>query len=218
MLMVWRSVLDQTNTTYDVGELLVKAREEYRGMISLKTWAPHDRIPKKSKSNKDIAALLANAEAQKAQIKALTAAVRENKTGKRSNAAIRQNGFQGTRPTNKHDWKLQYGEDKDFDDKTSFMDWLHKAPTGSSKSVKKNDIWWYWCPKCLRWSSHKSTECTRTSKREKPTAFANVASRMTDARSDSNSESEMEWSDENIEVSHPRKKTRRSKKIKKSKN
>ena len=28
----------------------------------------------------------------------------------------------------------------------------------------------------------------------------------------------MEWSDENIEVSHPRKKTRRSKKIKKSKN
>ena len=84
--MVWRSVLDQTHTTYDVGELLVKAREEYRGMISLNTWAPQDRIPKKSKSDKDIAALLANAEAQKAQIKALTAAVRENKTGKRTNA------------------------------------------------------------------------------------------------------------------------------------
>ena len=98
------------------------------------------------------------------------------------------------------------------------MDWLHTAPTGSSKTIKKNDIWWYWCPKCLRWSSHKSTECTRTRKREKPTAFAKVASRNTDASSDSSILSADVWSDEDIEVSHPRKKTRRSKKTKRSKN
>ena len=38
VLVVWKSVQDQTDTALDVGELLCKAREEYRGMVAMKTW------------------------------------------------------------------------------------------------------------------------------------------------------------------------------------
>lgn len=39
ILVEWKSVLHQSSTVLDVGELLVKARKEYRGMVALKTWS-----------------------------------------------------------------------------------------------------------------------------------------------------------------------------------
>ena len=38
VLIVWKSVLDQNLRKLEVGKLLIKACEEYRGMCTLKTW------------------------------------------------------------------------------------------------------------------------------------------------------------------------------------
>ena len=77
-LAVWRSVQDQTGVVLEVGELLLKAREEYRGMIALSTWSDNVSVPKRSKQDRDIAALLTNADVKTKQIKALTAVVNKN--------------------------------------------------------------------------------------------------------------------------------------------
>ena len=76
--------------------------------------------------------------------------------------------------TANHDWKSKYGDGKDFDTKSDFMMWLHKDPTGDKYVCNKNELTWNWCTKCVRWSSHKSANCTRSSTRGYPT-YANVA-------------------------------------------
>ena len=89
------------------------------------------------------------------------------------------------------------------------MTWLHTAPEGSSTTCKKNNLTWYWCTKCVRWSPHKLSACPRTSTRKPATAYANIC---VDVNSDDSSvASADEWSDDDIKVSKPRKKARRSK-------
>ena len=61
----------------EIGELLSKARSEYMGMVSLKKWSTcgstnETSIPKKSKQDRDIAALLASSEEANAKINAVT--------------------------------------------------------------------------------------------------------------------------------------------------
>ena len=59
-------MFDQTQRKLEVGELLIKAREEDRGIYALKTWyGPAKEISRKSQSDRIITALLANADAQK---------------------------------------------------------------------------------------------------------------------------------------------------------
>ena len=49
VLIVWKSVLDQTQRKLEVGELLIKAHKCYRCMHALKTWnASSKEIPRKS--------------------------------------------------------------------------------------------------------------------------------------------------------------------------
>ena len=56
-LSVWRSVQDRTGVVLEIGKLLLKAREEYRGMIVISTWSDNVSVPKRSKQDRDIAAL-----------------------------------------------------------------------------------------------------------------------------------------------------------------
>ena len=68
VLIVCKSLLDQTQTKLEVGELLIKAREEYRWIYALKTWnGSANEIPRKLQADRDITALLANVDAQKEQ-------------------------------------------------------------------------------------------------------------------------------------------------------
>ena len=218
VLVVWKSVLDQTATPLDVGELLCKAREEYRGMVALKTWATSsgqvESIPKKSKQDRDIAALIANSAEANAKINAMTKAMA--KSSKKGYAALTGNR-DAKKSGSKHDWIKQYGDGKDFPDKSSFMTWLHEAPTKGKKAAKKNGIIWYWCEKCIRFTSHKSTECTKTSKREKRVAFAGVASVGADVYTDDGLNSSDDWSESEQETPPPRKKFRTHKRTKKNK-
>ena len=49
VLIVCKSLLDQTQTKLEVGELLIKVHKEYRGMYALKTLnGSINEIPKKS--------------------------------------------------------------------------------------------------------------------------------------------------------------------------
>ena len=80
VLVVWRSVLDQTASDLEIGKLLDKARAEYIGMVALKTWSTcgstiDSSIPKKSKQDKDIAALLASSEVANKKINVMTKAL-----------------------------------------------------------------------------------------------------------------------------------------------
>lgn len=43
VLAIWKSVLDQTSTGLDVGEVLAKANDEYHCMLVLKTWQTNSR-------------------------------------------------------------------------------------------------------------------------------------------------------------------------------
>ena len=169
VLVVWRSVLDQTSHDLEIGELLGKARSEYLGMVTLKTWSTNSRsnepqIPKKSKQDRDISAILASSEEANAKISAMMKAL--TKASKKGYPAI-----VGNRDTKKsgpkHDWDKQFGEGKDFPTKSEFMTWLHEAPSSGKSTTKKNGLTWFWCNKCVRYTSHKSSECTKTTKREK---------------------------------------------------
>ena len=97
------------------------------------------------------------------------------------------------------------------------MTWLHEAPANGEKTARKNGLIWYWCEKCIRFTSHKSTECTKTSKREKSVAFAGVASAGADVYTDDDVQSSDEWSDSEPDTPPPRKKSRSLKRTKKPK-
>ena len=89
------------------------------------------------------------------------------------------------------------------------MTWLHTAPEGSSTTCKKNNLTWYWCTKCVRWSPHKLSACPRTSTCKPATAYANICVHVNS--NDLSVATADEWSDDDIEVSKPRKKARKTK-------
>jgi len=129
------------------------------------------------------------------------------------NANAKKNG-------SKHDWNKQFGPGKDFEDKDSFMTWLHKAPVSGKSTAKKNGLTWFWYEKCVRYTSHKGTECTKTTKRQKGVAFAGMASAGGNISSGDSMVSAVDWSDSEAESLPPaRKKSRtsRAKKIKRKK-
>ena len=111
-------------------------------------------------------------------------------------------------------WENQHGRGKDFSEKKEFFTWLHTEPDVTNRSVMKNGVKWYWCTKCIRFTSHKSTECSRKTIRQ-ITASANVAKATKSAESDdenlSNSD-ESRISTEDFEEDHATKKMRRSNK------
>ena len=105
MLIVWKSGLDQNQRKLEVGELLIKAREEYISMHDLKTWnASSKEFPRKSQSDQDIVALLANDDAQEEKIKILTAAVK-NGNPKRGYLLLHDN-TKNPKSAAKHNWKF----------------------------------------------------------------------------------------------------------------
>ena len=138
------------------------------------------------------------------------------KSSKKGYAALTGNR-DGKKSGSNHDWIKQYGDGKDFPDKSSFMTWLHEAPTNGKKTAKKNGLIWYWCDKCDRFTSHKSTECTKTSKREKIVVFAGVASVGADSYTDDGLHSSDEWSESEQETPPSRKKSKTHKRTKKPK-
>ena len=75
----------------------------------------------------------------------------------------------------KHSWENHYGKGKYFPDKAAFLDWLHSEPDVTTKSVSKNGAKWYWCSKCERFTSHKTSECTRKAKRSAIKASAHLS-------------------------------------------
>ena len=128
-----------------------------------------------------------------------------------SSTSTRQ-GPRVTRST-KHSWESQYGKGKDFPEKSDFMDWVHTEPDNTSKSVQKNGIRWYWCMKCERFTSHKTTECTRKVKRSAIKATANLARTSTAVDSDESKSDSDESRISTDDFEEPkRKKMRRSKK------
>jgi len=118
--------------------------------------------------------------------------------------------------SSKHDWRKQYGENKEFTDKNSFMTWLHKAPTNGKSTAKKNGLLWFWCSKCLRYTGHKSAECTKPTKRDNTVAFAGIAAADSDVDSDGSMVSAVAWTESEDESSPVRKKSR-TKRTKKTK-
>ena len=171
-------------------------------MIGVSSWSDNVVIPKRSKQDRDIAALLANADVQMKQIKALTAAVKNKKGPTRTPSLSSNRNSHNEKDGRRYDWGKQFGSSTDFSDKKSFMTWLHTAPDGSSTTCKKNNLTWNWCTKCVRWSPHKSSACVRTSNRKPAIAFANVCVDINSEESDVATADE--WSDDDIEVSKPR--------------
>ena len=91
----------------------------------------------------------------------------------------------------KHSWENNYGKGKYFPDKAAFLDWLHSEPDVKTKSVIKNGAKWYWCSKCERFTSHKTSECTRKVKRSALKASAHLsASTSLDTVDEGKSDSE----------------------------
>ena len=124
ILVIWQSVLDQISTHLEIVELLVKARAEYLGMVTLTNWSTsgstnNQSIPKKSKQNRDIAALLASSEEANAKINAMTKALA--KASKKGYPAIMGNRDK-KKSGPKHDLDIQFGEERDLSDKKWFHD------------------------------------------------------------------------------------------------
>lgn len=88
------------------------------------------------------------------------------------------------------------------------MTWLHKAPSNEKSTAKKNSLIWSWCDKYIRYTGHKSIECTKLSKREKCVGFAGVASAYNNVDSNISMVSSVGWSDEEYEYTTPCKKSR----------
>ena len=98
--------------------------------------------------------------------------------------------------------------------------WLHKTPSSEKSTAKKNGLIWFWCNKYLRYTSHKSAECTKTTKREKSVAFVGVASVDVDVNLAGSIVSVFEWSeseDESLTPVRKKSRTKRAKKIKRKK-
>ena len=138
VLIVWKLVLDQTQRKMEVFELLIKAREKYRGMYALKTWhTPMKETPRKLQSDREIVASLANTDAQKEQIEALTAALKSDNP-KRGCLSLHGNE-KPPKYTAKHVWKYQYEMERILTPKV-IMTWLNKPPTGGKYVCKKTTL------------------------------------------------------------------------------
>ena len=87
------------------------------------------------------------------------------------------------------------------------MTWLHTVPIGSSTTCKKGILTWHWCTKCACWSPHTLSACPRTSTHRPSTAYINIC---VDVHSDTSIATAELWTDNDIEVSKPRKKAPRS--------
>ena len=210
-IRVWKQVMDQSGSkdSKSISSLLNKAHTEYQSLLSRKKWpklaspkSDPDAITKKRKAEPtDILSLLAQSRKEtKSMIQAMMA-----KTSQPSGPTPR------LRKTTAWSWEAQYGRGKDFADSKEFLLWLHTEPDVITGSVKKNGVKWYWCTKCVRFTSHKSAECTRKSVRQIK-ASANLASASKPSpQSDSDSD-ESEIYTESFEEEQPTKKMRRSKK------
>ena len=98
------------------------------------------------------------------------------------------------------------------------MTWLHEAPSSRKSKAKKNGLTWFWCNTCVRYTSHKSSECTKTTKRKKSAAFVAIASADVNLTSACSMASTADWSEIDQETQPVRKKQRaeRAKKRKRS--
>ena len=86
------------------------------------------------------------------------------------------------------------------------MTWLHEAPSNGKSTAKKNGLTCFWCNKRVRYTSYKSSECTKTTKREKSTAFAAIASVDVNLTMASSIASAADWSEIDEETQPGRKK------------
>ena len=93
------------------------------------------------------------------------------------------------------------------------MDWLHEAPSSGKSTAKKNGLTWFWCSKCVRYTSHKSAECTKTTKRDTSKAYAVIASAQVDFSTAGSMVSTADWSEDEEPVKK-KKRVRRARKRK----
>ena len=126
---------------------------------------------------------------------------RTEKRMKREMKAMLASNTKTTRPltklgrTNKHSWDYQFGKGKDFTDRHSFLQWLHEKPENVTKSVTKNNLKWYWCTTCGRYTSHKTADCKKTNpKSEKVTAML-AESHKTTSTYDASTDDQYQMSD-----------------------
>ena len=210
---------------------MTKSKIDYRDMIHLGTWKPKSdsQIPKKSKQDRDIAALTATAKLQDNKIRRLTKSLKNGGgSGKAEKAflSLQENGAGKEKNdlTNRspYSWSKHFGTGKDFADKQSLLVWVHKNPTDGKTTCVKNGFTWNWCKNCVRWSPHTSKECSRVGKRQSMYE-AHVANRniirstINSSSDDKSTTSEGEWTDDDIETSRPRKRTKKSKRTVRSK-
>ena len=85
--------------------------------------------------------------------------------------------------------------EKIFSTKSDFMTWLHETPSSGKSTAKKSGLTWFWCNKCVRYTPHKSSECTKTTKHEKSAAFVAIASAEVNVTSVGSMASTADWSE-----------------------
>ena len=143
---MWRSIQEQTGTALDVGELLDKAKMDYRGMMHLGNWAASGKstsvIPRKNGYEKDKSALLATSKTQAKHISKLTNTVAKAKDAHKSFLSLTGNGTKPNKTPNgsnqnSHSWAMQFGPGKEFSDKPEFSTWCHRQPIDGSVRCKK---------------------------------------------------------------------------------
>ena len=50
-----------------------------------------------------------------------------------------------TRRDGEYSWEIHYRPDNDFSTKEEFLTWLHRKPSNTSTSEKKNGVEWWYC-------------------------------------------------------------------------
>ena len=164
-IRIWKNISDKDPTNPPtISGLLEKARLQYQALRARKQWPKlktakqDDEIPRKRKLDETLVSLLA--EQQNNVISAIDARL----TSRKKNSSGTKNS---SKASTGYAWEQQYGKGKDFEDKKTFMKWLHSEPQNKSKSVTKNGIKWYWCDICGRFTGHKPADCKKAEKAKK---------------------------------------------------
>ena len=128
--VVWLIIQEPTGTVLGVGELLDKAKLDYRGMMHLGNWVLSGKatsvIPRKDRYDKDIATLLATSKSQAKHISKLTKSATKAKDANKSFSSLTRNCTKPKTPNgsltqNSHSSSNQYGPVKDFQINRNFL-------------------------------------------------------------------------------------------------
>ena len=126
--------------------MLIKARKEYRTLVTNKTWTEHvhhkdtqHRNDRRKQRPTNIAALVAST----SQDNEITKLKLELKNTKKPNLALRKNGKQPNNPTKavsskKYSWNLQWGENKEFQLREEFFTCLYTTHLDRKSKLRRN--------------------------------------------------------------------------------